>query len=245
MKYLVKEKEIHVVIPAANFRKFRFKKRDSRLDFGNTFSTRKIPFDRNTYLEWQIGYDVPIKDVKAGKAKTKLNKEYFVGSNGKQKYPYELSELVYEATGLGLISKKELKNVLDEIKGYKDFIDKKVPSVEYHSKVTINGISFEEASIKLPTLFMIETIDGTQIEVATQKQQYATGIQPMVYFCIPLEAFSDSSKLSSRSSVSGDVLTYVINEDNAKNLISMLKIFGMISKRHNHDMIQIIGILLK
>ncbi len=245
MKYSIKEKEIHIVISAANSGKFRFKKRNTKLEFGETFSTREIPFDKKTYLEWQIGYDVPVKDVKDGEAKTKLNKEYFVGSNGKQKYPYELSELIYEAVKLGLISKKELKDVLDEVANYKNFIDQKAISVEHHSKITINGISFEEASIKLPTLFMIETIDNTQIEVSIQKQQYASGIQPMVYFCIPFEAFVDSPELLNKPSVSGDKLTYIIDKNNVQNLVSMVKIFGMVSKRHNHDIIQIIKILLK
>ncbi len=49
---------------------------------------------------------------------------------------------------------------------------------------------FEETSIKLTTLFMIETTDNTQIEVSIQKQQYASGVQPMVYFSIPITSES-------------------------------------------------------
>jgi hypothetical protein len=67
----------------------------------------------------------------------------------------------------------------------------------------------------------------------------------MVYFCIPFESFVDSSELLDKSSVSGDKLTYVIDKNNVQNLISMVKIFGMVSNRHNHDIVQIIKILLK
>ncbi len=163
MEYIIKEKNIWLVIPATNSGKFRFKKRKNRLDFGETFSTRECSFDDQTYLEWQIGYDVPIKDVEEGKKGTKLTNKHFVGSNGKKKYPYELSEIFYKAMELEFISKKEVENLLKEIGSYKSFIDEKSISVEHHSRRTINGINFEETSIKLPTLFMIETLDETQI----------------------------------------------------------------------------------
>ena len=63
VEYIIKEGNIWLVVSANNSGKFRFKKRKSRLDFGETFSTRECLFDDQTYLEWQISYDVPIKDV--------------------------------------------------------------------------------------------------------------------------------------------------------------------------------------
>lgn len=245
MQYQIKDKNILLVISATNAGKFRFKKRKNRLDFGETFSTRECCFDDETYLEWQIGYDIPVKDVEDGKGETKLTKKHFIGSNGKRKYPYELSELLYSAVDLGLITKKEIKDLCDEVRAYKNFIDNKSISVERHSKLTINGINFEETSIKLPTLFMVETLDHTQIEVSIQKQQYASGVQPMIYFCIPIKSFSNSSDIMGRSSVAKDKLVYAINKDNASNLIYLMKIFGMASKRHNHDIVQILQTLLE
>jgi len=245
MEYTIKENNILLTIPATNAGKFRFKKRKNRLDFGETFSTRECPFDDQTYLEWQIGYDVPIKDVEEGKKGTKLTSKHFIGSNGKTKYPYELSEIFYKAMELEFISIEEVKNLLKEIRGYKSFIDEKAITVEHHSRLTINGINFEETSIKLPTLFMIETLDDTQIEVSIQKQQYASGVQPMVYFCIPLRAFKNSPSLLGKSSVSGDKLAYVLSKSNVLNLIFMMKVFGMASKRHNHDVVEILKILLE
>jgi len=245
MDYAIIENDILLTISAANAGKFRFKKRKNRLDFGETFSTRECHFDDQTYLEWQIGYDVPVKEIEKGKKGTKLTSKHFVGSNGKEKYPYELSEIFFKAMELKLITKNEVKNLLNEIKGYKSFIDEKAITVEHHSRLTINGVHFEETSIKLPTLFMIETLDETQIEVSIQKQQYATGVQPMVYFCIPLKAFKNSSVLCGRSSVSGDKLEYVLNKTNVLNLIFMMKVFGMASKRHNHDVVKILEVLLE
>jgi hypothetical protein len=241
----IKDKEILITIPASNAGKFRFKKRKNKLDFGEIFSTRECCFDEQTYLEWQIGYDVPVKDVEEGVTKTKLNSNSFVGSNCKSKYPYELSEIFYAAMGLNLILKKEVQHLLDEISKYKSFIDEKVISVERHSKLNINGVNFEETSIKLPTFFMVETLDYTQIEASIQKQQYASGVQPMIYFCIPLNSFKNFSNFLGRSSVLGDELVYAISKSNAQNLINLMKIFGMASKRHNYDIVQIIQVLLK
>jgi len=245
VKYVVRENDICLIIPATNAGKFRFKKRKNKLDFGETFSTRELPFDDQTYLEWQIGYDVPVKDVEKGKKGTNLTTKYFIGSNGKKKYPYELSEIFYKSMELGFISKEEVQNLLKETCNYKSFIDEKAITVERHSKITINGLNFEETSIKLPTFFMVETVDGTQIEVSIQKQQYASGVQPMVYFCIPLKVFNNSSNLYGKSSVSGDRLEYIINKTNVLNLIYMMRVFGMASKRHNHDVIRILEILLE
>ncbi len=245
MDFKIKGNNILLTIAATNAGKFRFKKRKSRLDFGETFSTRKCLFDEQTYLEWQIGYDVPIKDVEKSKKGTTLTSKHFVGSNRKEKYPYELSEIFFKAMELKFITKKEVEKLHNEIKNYKNFIDEKAISVEHHSRLTINGINFEERSIKLPTLFMIETLDETQIEVSIEKQQYATGVQPMVYFCIPLKSFKNYSKILGKSSTHGDNLLYVINKDNVMNLIFMMKVFGMASKRHNHDIVKILEILIE
>ncbi|MEN6511849.1 MAG: R.Pab1 family restriction endonuclease [Chloroherpetonaceae bacterium] len=245
MEYIVKEKNILLMIPATNEGKFRFKKRKSRLDFGEIFATRKYPFDERTYLEWQIGYDATIRDVEIGEKVTKLSNKSFVGSNGKTKYPYELSEIFYKAMELEFISKNEVENLLNEIKGYKSYIDEKIITVQHHSQITMNGINFEETSINLPTLFMIETLDETQIEVSIQKQQYASGVQPMVYFCIPLKTFDNSYYFLGKSSNTGDKLNYVINKTNALNLIYIMKVFGMASKRHNQDIASILEILLE
>jgi len=245
MEYQIKDRRIILAISATNAGKFRFKKRKNRLDFGETFSTRECCFDDETYLEWQIGYDITVKDVDDGKGETKLNKKHFIGSNGKRKYPYELSELLYTALDLGLITKTDVTYLRDEVKAYKNFIDDKSISVERHTKLTMNGVNFEETSIKLPTLFMVETLDRTQIEISIQKQQYASGVQPMIYFCIPIKSFSNFSDIMGRSSVAKDKLFYSIDKGNAFNLVYLMKIFGMASKRHNHDVVQIIQTILE
>jgi len=245
MIYTTKGREIIIKIPATNSGKFRFKTRSNNLKFGDTFSTRNNNFNENVYLEWQIGYDAVVTDVAKGEKDTKLKSYSFVGANKKTKYLYELSELVYEGISCGFIFLEDLNSLLKEVSNYKELIDEKKIAVEYNSKIVINGIQFEETSIKLPTLFMIETTDNTQIEISIQKQQYASGVQPMVYFCIPIMSFQNYKTLLGSSSKPGDELIYVINNKNASVLSDMVKIFAMCSERHRFDIIEIIKILIK
>lgn len=245
MEYTTKDKEIIIKIPASNSGKMRFKTRENKLEFGKTFATRNNNFGENVYLEWQIGYDAVVTDVESGEKETTLKQYTFIGANGKKKYLYELSEFLYEGMRTGLILDESIRTLLEEIKKYNDFIDDKKIEVEHNSKITINGINFEETSIKLPTLFMVETADNTQIEISIQKQQYASGVQPMVYFCIPIKSFNNYSNLIGRPSKNGDILEYAIKEDNANILFDIIKIFAMCSKRHNFDVIEILKILIK
>lgn len=245
MNYRVSNKEIAIKISASNHGKFRFKTRDNNISFGHTFSTRNNNFTEKTYLEWQIGYDATIADVKNGNKKTNLKKRTFIGANGKRKYLYELSEFIYEGLKNNLIAIKEIMSLLKEIESYKDFFDRNKIEVDHKSSIIVNDISFEETSIKLPTLFMVDTSDGTQVEVSIQKQQYASGVQPMVYFCIPLKSFANYRDIIGRPSVSSDLLTYVINRRNSSVLFDMIKIFAMCSVRHNHDIKEIIKVLIK
>jgi len=67
----------------------------------------------------------------------------------------------------------------------------------------------------------------------------------MVYFCIPLRAFKNSSDLLGKPSVPNDKLVYEINKTNVLNLILLMQVFGMASKRHNNDITKIIEILLE
>lgn len=246
MNYEIKENKIILSIRATNDGKFRFKTRTNNLNFGNTFSTKGNNFSKDVYLEWQIGYDAIVKDVQAGKKETKLTNLTFVGANKKIKYPYELSELVFDSIKIGLISKEKIIKLLKEIENYSDFIDENnLIEVEHSKKINLNKIFFEETSIKLPTFFMIETTDNTQIEISIQKQQYASGVQPMVYFSIPITSFENGKNLYGKPSTNEDTLFYVFDAKNINILFDLVKIFAMCSRRHNFDIQEILKILLK
>lgn len=246
MNCLIEGNDIIIHIPANNAGKFRFKKRENRFSFGKTFSTREDLFDKDAYLEWQIGYSIPVENNKKVKIDPKLTNKSFVGSDGRAKYPYELSEIFFKAMELKLISIEKVKLLHRKIRSYNDFIDKlpiTVEPIKEAPQLILNDIQFEGTNIKLPTLF-IENSDKTLIEVSIQKQQYATGIQPMIYFCIPLESFKNYKHFIGKSSRPHDILKYVINGSNVSNIIHLMKVFGMASKRHNYDVSKILEFLL-
>jgi hypothetical protein len=244
IRYEVNDGAIRLFIPAANDGKFRFKKRGNHLEFRNTFSTREESFDGQAYLEWQIGYDVTVKDFEDGKKSTELTSVTFEGSNRKRKYPFELSEIVFKSIEIGILRAEEVLNALKEVADFTSFIDEKKITASDTQSISMNGLSFKETSIMLPTYFMTDTLDGTQIEVCIQKQQYASGTQPMIYFCIPLEAFENYASVRGRPSVPGDEFVYVINKHNVMNALLLMKVFAMASKRHHHDITEILKLLI-
>ncbi len=235
---------IELTFSAANDGKFRFKTREKNEGFGKIFATRQKAFNEKVYLEWQIGYDAAVDDVKAGKKQTKLTQATFTGSNGKEKYLFELSEILYESVKCGLVSTKDLDKLQTEITAYNKFFDEKEILMETYSSILINGIPFKETAIKLPTLFMPQS-DNTNIEISIQKQQYASGVQPMIYFDIPFKSFANWKELDGKKSVKGNTLKYIIKKENAEVVTNMFKIFGMASSRHKYDVEQILKTLKK
>lgn len=245
MNYQIEKNQIIIKIRATNAGKFQFKTRKTHLDFGEIFATRTKDFNKTIYLEWQLGYDAIVSDVKSGKKETKLKSFSFIGDNKKEKYPYELSELLYDAIKINLIPKNKISNLLKEIENYSNFIDERKIEVETPKKIKINDVFFEETSIKLPAFFMIETTDNTQVEIHIKQQQNASGTQPMVYFCIPITSFINYEALLGRPSVNTDKLNYIICDKNISVLFDLVKIFSMCSKRHNFDIKEILKVLLK
>ncbi|GAA7313793.1 R.Pab1 family restriction endonuclease [Helicobacter pylori] len=119
------KKAIEVSIPLTSISgKVRVKIRHAFSDYGISTATRKIPFSLKHYVEWQIGYDVPIKDKeKFELTALKDEKYHFLGANNKVKTLYELSEMIYYAKQLGLISLENLENTLKYLEKQKQFIE--------------------------------------------------------------------------------------------------------------------------
>ncbi|GAA7398701.1 R.Pab1 family restriction endonuclease [Helicobacter pylori] len=119
------KKAIEVSIPLTSISgKVRVKIRHAFSDYGISTATRKIPFSLKHYVEWQIGYDVPIKDKeKFELIALKDEKYHFLGDNNKVKTLYELSEMIYYDKQLGLISLENLENTLKYLEEQKQFIE--------------------------------------------------------------------------------------------------------------------------
>ncbi len=119
------KKVIEVSIPLTSISgKARVKIRHAFSDYGISTATRKIPFSLKHYVEWQIGYDVPIKDKEKLELTTLKDEKYhFLGANNKVKTLYELSEIIYYAKRLGLIGLENLENTLKYLEKQKQFIE--------------------------------------------------------------------------------------------------------------------------
>ena len=70
--------------------KIRVKRRNAFNEYGQPVATRQLPLSQCDYVEWQIGYDLEV-DKAIG---TSLESIRFINNAGKEKCPYELSELI-------------------------------------------------------------------------------------------------------------------------------------------------------
>ncbi len=236
---------VEASIPLVSQGKFRLKRRDDIQDFGEGFAPRKDLITRNSYLEWQIGYDTIIgKDQK----NTSLvgEKFEFIGANGKRKYPYELSEIMCHMCKRGDFTQTEVQELIEKIADTNDFMkDKFSIKSEKEDAMELNSVDFLTSSTTLPTF--ITKVEGSQmmVEIMIQKQQYATGIQPMLYLIVPATAFDNSEEVIDHTSVATPFGIIHFGAEN-KSVVSKLFIcFGMLSVAHNHDVLEILKVILK
>ena len=92
IKINVFDDNIIVSVPIISQGKFRCKTRNNFQEFGIGVAPKSEIISENAYMEWQIGYDCKVLD---NDKETTLPNLVFIGSNGKQKNPYELSEILY------------------------------------------------------------------------------------------------------------------------------------------------------
>ncbi|KMT70374.1 restriction endonuclease R.HpyAXII [Helicobacter pylori] len=118
-----------------------------------------MPFSLKHYVEWQIGYDVPIKDKEKFELTALKDKKYhFLGANNKVKTLYELSEMIYYAKQLGLISLENLENTLKYLEKQKQFIeDNFMITRERFRSHQFGGMRFSTLELKTATPLLNRT----------------------------------------------------------------------------------------
>lgn len=240
IRHVSKEKSIELFLPTKNKGKFRWKTRNDNSQFGSVFATATIPFSEDAYIEWQIGYD---SEVNHAKKTTILDMFEFVGANGKLKNPYELSEILFLMKKSNLITKEELNTLLIDIEKREFSFDEQY-SIQTNQKETINisDFRFHQQDIILPTFSDYKTDKGLSIEISIQKQQYASGVQPMVYFCIPIQCFENYKLMIGKTSKEVDEAKLVFDNSNKEFVFSLFKYFGICSSRHKHDVLSILSL---
>lgn len=247
------DKEIIVSIPLTKgTEKIRIKKRTVLNEYGLPVSTKTEPFAPNFYIEWQIGYDVITSDQEK-LSNTSLPNITFVGANGKEKAIYELSEYIKYFYDWKVIKKDTLTNLLSFLESLKeeDFLDNSISHPELSIKRTsfvertINDINFLYSKVEYPLL--VHKFGNYEIitEIIIREKQYAIGTQPMLFLCFPITELKDSARLIGRTANTKERALFTINKDNITVFIELLKMFGTLSKNHNHDTISIINTILK
>jgi len=187
--------------------------------------------DPKQYIEWQITYN--IRAGSKDKDPTWLVDECeYKDVKGDKRQPYELGKILYEMKVKGWIGKEDIQQLLKEINGYTRFLDEVETYVDKDvSKLIkeLNGLKFRFYRWVIP-LFRLYNRDRTFIETLKEKQQYAYRMQMMVYFCIPCSVLK----------YQGSILVYEITPQNMDSIVNIVKVFGCASKRHKHDVLEIL-----
>jgi len=246
---LTANNEIRVAIPlTATSGKIRVKQRSIWEEYGLPVATCQTPFAQNCYIEWQVGYDVVVAETEKLKLTT-LKDIRFTGANRKEKALYELSEYVYYLVKWGIIAKVDLEAIDAFLAAIPDndlfdvhpelsikrshFIEKKV-----------NGIPFSFSRVEYPIL--VHKFGNFEVlaEIITREKQRAIGVQPMLYLCFPITELVAQTSLLGRPARSKEHAEFVITKDNAFVFLQLLRLFGMLSANHRHDIREIIKTIL-
>ncbi|GAA6837706.1 R.Pab1 family restriction endonuclease [Helicobacter pylori] len=239
------KKAIEVSIPLTSISgKVRVKIRHAFSDYGISTATRKIPFSLKHYVEWQIGYDVPIKDKEKLELTTLKDEKYhFLGANSKTKTLYELSEMIYYAKQLDLISLENLENTLKYLEKQKQFIEDNFIRERFRSH-QFGGMDFELSRISYPLL--IHSFNDNQLsEIVIREQQYGSKTQAMLYFCFSVLELKTATPLLNRTAALKEHALLTIHKTNALMFLEMLKIFGLLSQVHHNDVLKILRKILQ
>jgi hypothetical protein len=244
-----KKKEILVAIPLTTTSgKIRVKQRDNIYGYGLPFASRRNKFNQRNYIEWQIAYDIELKNDKINL--TTLKDINFTAYNKKKKAFYELSEYLYYIFKFGFISKNNIKDLIYYISNLKesDLIDKHPHCAikrTHPIKEEINKLPFEMLRVEYPQL--IYRFEKYEIitEITIREKQRAVGVQPMLFFCFPIMNLLSDKTLLGREAEVKEVAYFKFDKNNAFIIKEMVKIFGMLSKKHQYDILTILNTILE
>lgn len=219
--------------------KIRIKERFAFSDYGIPVPPTQSIITHKHYIEWQIGYDRVI---------SKGEEAHFIGANGKKKQIYELSEFLDFGLDSGLIDKKVIKNLINDIQNNQDLIDEK-EQITRTNFIThsLGGIEFLKSSVSYPLLVYRFQSQDILCEIIVREKQFAVGTMPMLYFCLALSSIKDSSGGSfiGRKILSNECGYLEVNRDTIHIFMQIFRIFGLLSKAHKHDCLAILAYLLK
>ena len=226
--------------------KIRIKTRTTFQEYGEPIPSRRVPLNRNCYVEWQIGYDLLATDENSGR--TSLSGRTFQNYKGETKYAYELSEVIYYSHELGLISDSDIRQTYNSIReipneSLVDVINAMQISRTGPTQTTINGIGFYKMQVVYPLIIHRLDEDGAVVEVMNREKQRGVGVQPMLYVCIPITSLTFKNDPLNRTLEPRECSKWEIGEGEARMALKICAIFGMLSEKHKRDMLAIMSLL--
>ena len=81
-------------------------------------------------------------------------------------------------------------------------------------------------------------------EITIREKQKAIGVQPMLYLCFPITELQTSANLIGRITQVNETAQFVIDKNNYRIVIEMIKVFGMLSPSHHKDILEILKSIL-
>jgi len=240
---------VYVEIPLTiNGGKARMKRRTSFEEYGEMYAVTQEPMTARNYIEWQIGYDIPVKRDKRDKRDTSIKDRTFRGSNQKLKYGYELSEILYYSKLNGLVSIDQIKSVYSDIVNIDlDRVferNQKLAPARTHSIIAeYNGVEFRSLAVTYQILVKQFGKYDVFTEVSIKEQQLGSGIQGMLYICLPITELQFKEMPIGRVVKSKECARWVIGKEEGKFVLEVFRIFGMISESHRQDVISIFQML--
>jgi hypothetical protein len=114
----------------------------------------------------------------------------------------------------------------------------------YPQNEKINNLDFEILKVEYPQL--IHKFKNYEIiaEITIREKQRAVGIQPMLYFCFPITELISDELLIGRTAKVKEFAYFKFDKNNAKVILEMIKIFGMLSISHRFDILKIIDLII-
>jgi len=224
--------------------KIRIKRRSFFAEYGEPVAPRQIALSQANYVEWQIGYDLLANSENS--EKTSLRDKLFENYKGERKYAYELSEIVYYAHDHGLIGMDDIQECYDRIKSVSPastFEETASISRTNPKEKSINGLMFYEMSVSYP--LFVHRFGKYEIfaEIMIREKQKAVGTQAMLYVCLPLTALRFAQDPIGRTLKQKECAEWQIGDEEARLSLELFRVFGMLSPKHRHDVLEILKML--
>ena len=232
------EESIPLTMPTG---KFRVKGRSMYYEYGQPFSSRSSQFTWKNYVEWQISYD----------SVSEPDHHPSIAYEGRErtKFLVELSFYFYQFFQWGVIDHRTVTGLVH----YLESIDREnLIDRHEHCKILrthpnaieINGMPFASMTLRYPQLVYHFQQYEIIAEITVREKQRAVGVQPMLYFCIPVSELDTHPPLIGRTAKPKEAARFTFSENNHEVILQMMRIFGILSDRHREDVLRIVRTLL-